>query len=174
MDRLDGWGTGRLAGVEGIVVAVALAMAVGIVGTVVPLVPGLLLVWGAGLVYGLAEGFGTVGTVLFGVMTALAVLGVVAGWVVPQRAAGKAGASRSSMVFAAACAVVGFFAIPVVGLPIGALIGLYLAELRRTDASDAAWRSTRATLVGFGLATLVQFSVGVVMALVWAGWVVAR
>jgi uncharacterized protein YqgC (DUF456 family) len=131
-------------------------------------------VWAAGLVYGLAEGFGTVGTVAFAVMTLLAVAGAIAGWVVPQRAAGKAGAARSSTVVAAACAVVGFFVVPVVGLPLGALAGLYLAELRRTDASATAWRTTRATLVGFGLAALVQFTVGVVMALVWAVWVVAR
>lgn len=157
---------------DGLVVLVALAMAVGIVGTVVPLVPGLLLVWGAGLAYGLSTGFTTVGVVAFTVMTVLAVAGALAGWVVPQRAAGKAGAPRSSLLVAAIGAVIGFFVIPVVGLPVGGLAGLYLAELRRTEAAATAWRTTRATLVSIGVATLVQFLVGVAMALVWAAWVV--
>lgn len=160
---------------DGLVWAVALAMAVGIVGTVVPLLPGLLLVWAAALAYGLAEGFdtgGAVGAVAFGLITLLAVLGAVAGWWVPQRAAGKAGAARTSMALAAVVAIVGFFVIPVVGAIVGGLAGLYVAELQRTGDGEVAWRTTRATVVGFGLATLVQFLVGVAMALVWAGWVV--
>jgi uncharacterized protein YqgC (DUF456 family) len=152
---------------------VAVAMAVGIVGTVVPLLPGLLLVWAAGLAYGLGEGFGTVGAVAFGLITLLAVAGALAGWVVPQRAAGKAGAARLSMAVAAVAAIVGFFVIPIVGLPVGGLAGLYAAELQRTEDASTAWRTTRATLVGFGLATLVQFLAGVAMAIVWAAWVIA-
>lgn len=77
------------------------------------------------------------------------------------------------MVVAALAAVVGFFVIPIVGLPLGGLAGLYLAEFRRTADTATAWRTTRATLVGIGLATLVQFLVGVAMVVVWATWVVA-
>ena len=147
-------------------------MAVGIVGTVVPLVPGLLLVWAAGLVYGLSDGFDALGIAAFTVITLLGVAGVVAGWVVPQRAAGKAGAARSSIWLAAAAAIVGFFVIPVVGVVIGGLVGLYAAEWQRSGDGPTAWRSTRATLVGFGVATLVQFLLALAMALVWVVWVV--
>src|SRR5919109_38793 len=90
-------------------------MAVGAVGTVVPLVPGLALVWAAALVYGVVEGFGGVGTVAFGVITVLAAAGTLAGWVVPARVAGRAGASRSSVLLGAVAAIVGFFVIPFVG-----------------------------------------------------------
>jgi uncharacterized protein len=159
--------------VDGLVALVAVAMAVGIVGTVVPVVPGLMLVWAAGLAYGLAAGFGPVGVAAFAVMTLLAVAGLVAGWVVPHRAAGRAGAPRMSMAVAAVCAVVGFFVVPVVGLPLGGLAGLYLAELQRTSDAAIAWRTTRSTLVAFGLASLMQLAAGVAMALVWVAWVVA-
>jgi hypothetical protein len=159
--------------VDGLVVLVAVAMAVGIVGTVVPVVPGLALVWAAGLVYGISAGFGAVGVVAFAVMTLLAAAGIVAGWLVPQRAAGRAGATRLSMAVAAVCAVIGFFVVPVVGLPLGGLAGLYLAELQRTSDAATAWRTTRSTLVAFGLASLVQLAAGVAMALVWVAWVIA-
>jgi uncharacterized protein YqgC (DUF456 family) len=158
--------------VDGIVLLVGLAMAVGIVGTVVPLLPGLLLVWAAGLAYGVVEGFGTTGVAAFTLMTAIAVAGAAAGWLLPQRAAARAGAARSSMLVATVGAVVGFFVIPVVGLPVGAVAGLYVAELRRTDDPELAWRATRATLVSFGLATVIQFLAGLAMALVWVAWVV--
>lgn len=159
--------------VDGLFVLVAAVMAVGIVGTVVPFLPGILLVWAAGLFYGLMVGFGTVGIVAFTVMTLLGLAGAVAGWLVPQRAAAKAGAARSSMVVAVVAAVVGFFVIPVVGLPVGGLAGLYLAELRRTDTAATAWRTTRATLVSFGIATLFQFLAAVAMALTWTTWAIA-
>jgi uncharacterized protein YqgC (DUF456 family) len=157
---------------EGLVIfLVALAMAVGIVGTVVPVVPGLVLVWGAALVYGILEGFGAVGWTAFAVITVVAVLGAVAGMVLPHRAAGAAGASRWSVWFAFAVGVVGFFVIPVVGVPVGTVVGLFVAELYRTRTVADAWRSTLATLKGFGISTLVQMAAGLTMAVVWVAWV---
>ena len=152
---------------------VALAMAVGIAGTVLPLLPGLLLVWAAALLYGLATGFGAVGVGAFVVITLLAIAGMVSGLVLPHRAAGTSGAARWSVWIAFALGIVGFFVIPVVGLPLGTVAGLYLAELHRTRVHTLAWRSTWATVKAFGLAALVQLAAGVVMALVWAVWVVA-
>ncbi|HEY8547931.1 MAG TPA: DUF456 domain-containing protein [Acidimicrobiales bacterium] len=157
---------------DGVVVLVAVGMAVGIVGTVVPLLPGLLLVWGSALGYGLYEGFDATGIAAFTVITLLGAAGALAGWLVPQRAAGRAGAAKGSILVAAVGAVVGFFAIPVVGVVVGGLAGLYLAELQRTNDTSVAWRSTRATVIGFGLATLAQFLLAVAMAATWAVWVV--
>jgi len=159
--------------VNGVVVLVALAMAVGVAGTVVPLVPGLGLVAAAALVYGVVEGFGTVGTVAFVAILALAAAGTAAGIVLPHRAAGGAGASRSSLLVGAAGAVVGFFVVPVVGLPLGGVLGIYLAERGRTGDHDAAWRTTGAALRGFGLAALAQLGAGLLMVAVWVAWVLA-
>lgn len=152
---------------------VALAMAVGAVGTVVPAVPGLALAWAAALGYGLAEGFDGAGAPAFAVITALAAAGVVAGWVIPVRVAGAAGAARSSIVLGVAAAIVGFFVIPVVGVAVGGVAGVYAGELRRTGDRAAAWRATRATLTGFGLAALVQLAAALAIAAVWVVWVVA-
>jgi uncharacterized protein len=147
-------------------------MAVGAVGTIVPLVPGISLVWGAGLLYGLARGFGAVGVVAFAVMTGLAVAATVAGYVVPKRRATSAGASGATVWLGVACAVVGFFAVPVVGLPIGGVLGIYAGERLRTGDTIMAWRATRATITGFGIAVLVQFAAALSMIAVWAVWVI--
>lgn len=161
-------------GSQGLVVLVAIGVAVGAVGTVVPVLPGLSLVWVATLVYGLVEGFGTVGVVAFAVITLLAAAGIAAGWVVPQRAAGRAGAARSSILLGVVGAIVGFFALPIVGAPVGGLLGLYLGERHRTRNPASAWRATRATVIGFGLATLAQFAAALAMAATWLAWLIVR
>lgn len=156
-----------------VAVLVGVAMAVGLVGTVVPVVPGLGLVWLAALAFGLARGFGTEGVAAMAVITALAVAGTVAGVVLPRRAAGAAGAAPTSLWLGALLAVVGFFAVPVVGLPLGGALGIYAGEHLRTGSAGAAWRATRATLAGFGLAALAQLGAGLLMVLTWGAWLLA-
>ena len=153
------------------VVLVAIAMVVGIVGTVVPLLPGLPIVWGAALVYGFVEGFGVVGWICFAVITLLAIGGMVAGFVVPQRKVQGGGAPFSTTVVGAIGAVIGFFVIPVIGIVVGAVGGVLLAERARTQSWDLAWASTKRAIVGFGIGALVQVGAGMAMMLTWVAWV---
>ncbi len=154
-----------------LVTLLGVAMAVGLVGTVVPIVPGLALVWAAALAYGLVEGFGGAGSLTFTAITVLAAAGTLAGVVLPHRTAGGAGAARTSLLLGAAAGIAGFFVVPVVGLPLGGALGIYVGEHLRTHDAGAAWRATTATLKGFGLAALAQFAAGVVMVVLWVSWV---
>jgi uncharacterized protein len=154
------------------VAAVALVMAVGLIGTFLPLVPGLPLIWGAALAYGLLDGFGGVGWVAMAVITLLLVAGTVAKIVLPHRRASAVGVPRSSLVVAAVAAVIGFFAIPVVGLPLGGAAGLVAAEYRRTRDWASAWRSTKSAIVGFGYGALLELGAGMAMIVCWIAWVV--
>src|SRR5688572_8235765 len=147
-------------------------MAVGIAGTILPIVPGLALVAGAALVYGLSAGFGSAGGVAFGVIVALGVAGTVAGLWLPHRAAGAAGATRSSLLLGVVGAIAGCFLIPLIGLPVGGVAGIYLGERLRTQDARLAWVTTKATLKGFGVAALVQLAAGLLMAATWVVWVV--
>jgi uncharacterized protein YqgC (DUF456 family) len=156
-----------------IVALVAIAMVVGLVGTVVPVVPGLVLIAGAAAVYGIVEGFGTVGWVAMSLIAALGLLGVAAGIALPRRAASGADAGSASMLLGVVGAVAGAFVIPVVGMPIGGALGIYLGERLRSVSHQQAWRATLATVKGFGLAALAQLGVGVAMVLTWVAWVVA-
>lgn len=157
----------------GMVPVLAVVMAVGAVGTVVPLVPGISLVWAAGLVYGLDRGFGAVGAPAFAVMTGLALAGAVTGYVVPKRRASRAGATRATVWLGVVGAVGGFFVVPVVGLPLGGALGIFVGERLRTGDTAAAYRATRETIVGFGLATLLQLAAALSMIAVWVLWVIA-
>ena len=68
---------------------------------------------------------------------------------------------------------VGFFLVPVIGLALGGVIGIYLSERARTGDAAAAWRTTMATLRGFGIAALLQLAAGLLMVATWVVWVLA-
>lgn len=156
------------------VTLIALVMAVGLVGTVVPVLPGLLLIWGAALVFGVVDGFGVAGVVAFTLISLLLVAGMSAGYILPKRAGERGGASKSSLRLGVIGAIVGFFALPIVGMPIGGVLGVLLGEYSRLGSWSPAWATTRRVLAGFGWAVLAEFTAGVAMIGTWAVWVVVR
>jgi uncharacterized protein YqgC (DUF456 family) len=68
-------------------------------------------------------------------------------------------------------AIVGFFVVPVVGLPLGGVLGIYVGETLRTGDPAAARATTRATIIGFGVAALIQLAAALAMIVVWVAWV---
>lgn len=146
---------------------VLLVMLVGLVGIVVPVLPGLFLIWAAGVFWAWADGGGGRWAVA-AALTVLLVIATVAKYVLPARSASGAGAPRRTLVLGVLGAVVGFFAIPVVGLLIGGVGAVFVAELLRLGDAAAAWRSTRAVLVGIGIGMLVELVSGVLMVGLWA------
>jgi uncharacterized protein len=148
-------------------VLVLLVMLVGLVGVVVPVIPGLLLVWAAGVGWAWLDGGGLSRWAVVAVMTAVLGAGTVLKYALPARSATTSGAPRSTVLIGAVGAVVGFVVIPVVGLVVGGVGAVYLAELRRLGDGRAAWRSTRSVLVGVGLGMLVELAAGFLAVVVW-------
>ena len=149
---------------------VGVVMVVGLGGVILPVVPGLVLMWGAALVYGFAVGWSTIGVATMVILGLLVVASLVSGVLVPRRAAAESGASGWSQLGALIGAIVGFFAIPVFGLIVGALVGLLVVEYLRTDDWGAAWTATKGTARGFGVSILIDLGLGMVMILLWAVW----
>jgi uncharacterized protein YqgC (DUF456 family) len=155
---------------SGVEVLVALAIAVGVVGVVVPVLPGSLLVLGAIVVWAVDLGTGTAWAV-FGVAAIFLVLGAVVKYAVPGRRLKDVGIPGSTLLLGGVLGVVGFFVIPVVGLLIGFVLGVYLAELRRVGGS-AAWPATVHALKAVGLSMLIEFTACLLAAATWAVGVV--
>jgi len=149
-----------------------LIMLVGLVGTVLPVVPGLILVWLGALVYGLTEGFGTAGVVTMLILSGIVAVSLVLGVVVPQRTAVGSGATVWGQVGAVVGALVGFFVIPVLGALAGAPLGAFAFEWFHQGDVDAARRATKGLLVGLGWSALINFVLGVAMIAIWVGWVI--
>jgi len=123
----------------------AILILIGMVGIVVPVLPGLLLVLAAVLIWALDLGTPLAWWV-FGVCAALWVAGVALQYAVPGRRMRAAGVGTATMVLAMLLGIVGFFVVPVVGGPIGFVLGIYLVEYARSRDRSTAWRSTRTAL----------------------------
>ena len=73
----------------------------------------------------------------------------------------------TSLTLGALLGIVGFFVIPVIGLPIGFVLGVYLTELARLGSAQA-WTSTRHALAAVGLSMLIEFISSLIAAAIWA------
>lgn len=149
----------------GVEVLVALAIAVGLVGVVVPVVPGSLLVWAAILVWAInvatATGWGVLATA-----TALIAGGQVVKYAIPRKQLRANGVPNRSLVIGGLVAIVGFFVVPVVGLFIGFILGIYASEHQRVGAR-MAWPSTKAALRAVGVSMLVELTAALLATAVW-------
>lgn len=146
-------------------VLVGLAVLVGVVGVVVPLLPGSALVWAAVLVWALVEQ-STTGWVVLVTVTFWLLVGLVVKYLVPGRRLTTSGVPRRTLVLGAGLGVVGFLVVPVVGLVLGFILGVYLAEVDRVGARSA-WPSTRAALTAVGLSVLIELTAALLAALTW-------
>jgi uncharacterized protein YqgC (DUF456 family) len=145
---------------------VGLAIAVGIVGVVVPVLPGALLAWAAIVVWALSVGSATAWAVA-AVATLSIGLAQVAKVLVPGRRLRAAGVPRASILVGVALAVVGFFVVPLVGLLLGFPLGVYLQERRRLGGHEPAWRSTDAALRAIGLSIAIELAATLVATGAW-------
>lgn len=144
-----------------------LVMLVGLLGVVVPLLPGTALVLGAGIAWAaFVADDGSGRWVVVAVMAALFLAGLVLKYALPGRhLAGRL--PRRTLLLGAAGAVVGFFLLPPLGLLLGGVGGVYLAESQRTRGSSEAWRSTVQVLKAIGLGVLAELGAGVLMVGAW-------
>lgn len=139
---------------SGVEIVVALVLVVGLLGILVPLLPGVLLVL-AGILLWAAELDTRAGWIVFAVAAAFLVVGTVAKYVLPGRRLKDAGIPASTQWTGVAFGVVGFFVVPVLGLFLGFVLGMYAAERRRVGPT-AAGPSTRAALRAVGLSVLIE------------------
>ena len=145
---------------------VGLVIAVGIVGTIVPVLPGVLLVAGALVAWGVLEG----SAVSWGVVAAgLAVLGagLVLKYLVPGRRLKESGVPGSVLLAGGVLGIIGFFVIPVVGLVVGFVLGVYLAELVRLRDPKQAWPTTWTAMKSAGLSMLIELASAMIAAAIW-------
>jgi uncharacterized protein YqgC (DUF456 family) len=154
-----------------LVVLVAIIMVIGVAGTILPILPGLWLIWAAALAYGLFGGFGIGGWIAMALITGLAAAGTASGVYLPQRRVASIGVPWWGQLTALVCAVAGFFIVPVVGAPLGFVVGILLVTLARERHVQGALAATWATLKAMLLASGLQFAVGLAMVALWVVWV---
>jgi len=150
---------------------VQLFMLVGLFGLIVPIFPGLVVIWLAALGYGVAQGFGTLGWVVFGVISLLMVAGSLADNLLMGAGARQGGASWGTILVALAAGVLGTVFFPPIGGIIAAPLAVLVLEYVRLRDWKKAWQALRGLATGWGLSFIVRFVIGFVMMGLWWLWV---
>ncbi|MGV9822629.1 DUF456 domain-containing protein [Nocardia xishanensis] len=136
-------------------VVIGLLILVGLVGIIVPILPGVILVFGAILAWAIMTG-GASAWAVFAISTVFLVVSGIVKYTWPGRKMKDAGVSNRALFLGAVLGVVGFFVIPIVGLFVGFVLGVYLSELQRLGHNQPAWQATKHALKGVGLSMLIE------------------
>lgn len=145
-------------------------MLVGLFGLVVPIFPGVVVIWLAALTFGLIDGFGTLGVILFVFITLLLLVGVAVDNVLMAASARKSGAAWSSALLGVFAGLVGTIVFPPFGGLIAAPVVLLLLEYRRWGDWERSWLAVKGLLIGWGLSFLARFGIGLGMITMWLIW----
>lgn len=158
----------------GLEIVVAAMLFVGLVGVVIPILPGVLLVWAGVMVWAIwGEGDDAVRWLVAGGATVVTAVALVLAATLPGRRAATFGAPRSLTWVVALGTLVGAVAIPVVGALVGGPVAAFVAELVRLRDVGAARRSSIEALKGFGIGIGIQLVAAVAIAGAWTVAVIA-
>lgn len=142
-------------------VAIALMIA-GVLGTVIPVLPGLPLIWGTMLVFGIVEGFERIDAGFLWLFLAVTVAAEVADHLARAWGARRYGAGRVGTWGALLGSIVGLFFLPL-GLVLGPFLGVLVAELLSGRTLDQSMRAGWGGLIGALGSIAVKLVVGVGM-----------
>ncbi len=143
-------------------VVASLLFLAGLVGTILPVLPGVALIWAGMLVYGLIAGFEELSVSFFVIQALLALLVTAVDYLFSAMGSRYFGGSRAALWGAAGGLLVGLFFFPI-GLLIGPFLGAAVAELLYKGKADQAFRSGLGASLGFWVALPVKLGVEAAM-----------
>ncbi|MER6780200.1 MULTISPECIES: DUF456 domain-containing protein [unclassified Streptomyces] len=152
---------------------VGLVLLLGVLGVLVPGVPGSWLVW-AGVMWWALHVRSALAWSLLVAATALLLVVQVVEWQLPPRRLRGVGVTRRMTVYAGAGALIGFVVVPVLGAVPGFVGGVYLCERLRLGTHGEAWASVRAVMRAVGTSVLVELLACLMVVGAWLGAVVAN
>ncbi|MFZ6031114.1 MAG: DUF456 domain-containing protein [Chloroflexota bacterium] len=147
-----------------------IVMLVGLFGLVIPIFPGMIVMWLAALVFGLLDGFRTLGAILFVIISVLALVGTLVDNVLMATSSRQRGAAWSSIFLGSVAGVIGTIVFPPVGGLIAAPGLVLLLEYRRLRDWDKSWQAVKGLMTGWGLSFLARFAIGLAMVTLWLVW----
>lgn len=150
----------------------AILIIVGIVGIVVPVIPGLLVAVLGVLLWAYETGGSTAWTFFFACL-AIYIAGVVIQFLVPGKRLRQQGVRTSTLLLAVLLGIVGMFVIPVVGFLVGFVLGIYLVEQSRSRDRAQAWARTKHALKAIVMSMGIELCAGMLIAGTWVIGVLA-
>lgn len=141
---------------------------IGLLGILLPTVPGLVLVAAGIVFFALATNFAAISLLTTIFLVAIASLAMLAGYFGPAWGSSAAGGSWKSISGALLGSIIGLFTpLGPLGLFVGAFIGALLGALAEGKNIGQAWRIARTSVIGALGASLMQFILGLILIIVF-------
>ena len=154
-----------------IVILVQICLLVGLFGLIIPIFPGVIVMWLVALGYGVVTGFHTLGVVIFVAITLLMLFSTIVDNILMGAGARKGGASWLSIWVALVAGVAGTLIFPPFGGLIAAPLSVFLLELVRYREWRRALTATGGMASGWGLSFVARFLIGFIIMALWWLWV---
>lgn len=140
-----------------------LIMLVGLAGVILPVIPGVPIIWLGAFLYGLFTGFEEINWNILGILAIMTGFTIILDYVANLYGAKRMGATRWGILGALFGMLVGLFTAGLIGLLVGSFLGAVLGEILSGKTQSQALRAGIGTFLGFLGGTLIKFIVGSIM-----------
>lgn len=147
------------------IIVASLFFLTGLIGTLLPVMPGAPVIWLGMLVYGFITGFENFSTYFFLVQALLALTVMGIDYLFAALGSRYFGGSKAALWGSAGGLLIGLFFFPI-GLLIGPFLGAVLADLLFGQRTDQAIKSGLGASLGFWSALPVELALEAVM-IIW-------
>ncbi|MHB8776779.1 MAG: DUF456 domain-containing protein [Anaerolineales bacterium] len=146
----------------------------GLVGLLIPVFPGLTVMWLGTLIYALVQvandSMTWVDWMLFTLITLLMIGGNIIDNIIITKHVREKNVPWGSIIWAFTAGIV----VSIIFTPLGGMLaapaGLFLAEWRRLRERSTALANTKAWMTGWGWAIAARLGIGVIMIVFWMLW----
>jgi len=134
----------------------AVLMLVGLLGVILPFLPGIPVAWLGLFIYAIGTGWERISVTTIIVFAVLTVLALLLDYIAPLLGAKKYKASKGGIIGASIGLFLGIIIFQLWGVILGPLLGALIGELVAGKPADHAFKSALGTLGGFLFGTLLK------------------
>lgn len=147
---------------------------IGMAGTIYPILPGALAIYGAYFVYGLFFSFEPFGIVFWTLQTLIVVVLFIADYAVSAWGVKRFGGSRASIIGSTIGLIFGPFIIPAFGLIIGPFLGALIGEMLAGTNLERSIKVGIGSVVGLFTSVVVKVILQLLMIILFIIWLIAN
>ena len=146
-------------------IAALIFMLVGLLGVILPVLPGIPLIFGVALVFSILTDFTYLSGQTIIIMGILAVISLILDWIATLFGVKKMGGSKAGIFGAFIGMIVGLFipGVGIFGFIIGAFVGAFIFELLVNRESKKALKAGLGSFIGFLAGGLLKLVIRAVM-----------
>jgi uncharacterized protein len=145
---------------------VGVFIVLGLLGVLLPVIPGVTLVLLAIGVWAFVEA-GREAWAVFAIAAVVIAVSQYVKYAVPHRQLKQSGVPTVAIAVGVVAGIIGFFVIPIIGLPIGFIGGIYLTLVLRGASVRTAGSATFTAMQAVGLSILIELAGGLLAAACW-------